>query len=88
MCFFFSSFEQKDLDGQYFDAVDLVETAFNKLADNVVSAYLFSCRYQFSTHAIQETDEILRCFKCPLERIPSDSKDGYMYIAVGLGEYY
>ena len=42
MCvFFFSSFEQKDLDGQYFDAVDLVETAFNKLADNVVSAYLY-----------------------------------------------
>ena len=37
---FFSSFEQKCLDEQYFDAMDLVETAFNKLADNVVSAYL------------------------------------------------
>ena len=37
---FFSSFEQKCLDEQYFDAVDLVETAFNKLADNVVSVYL------------------------------------------------
>ncbi|XP_020602338.1 E3 ubiquitin-protein ligase TTC3-like [Orbicella faveolata] len=31
-----SSFEQKYLDEQYFDAVDLVETAFNKLADNVL----------------------------------------------------
>jgi len=37
---FFSSFDQKFLEGQYFDAVDLVETAFNKLADNVVSAYV------------------------------------------------
>ena len=37
---FFSSFDQKFLEGQHFDAVDLVETAFNKLADNVVSAYV------------------------------------------------
>ena len=35
---FFSSFDQKFLEEQYFDAVDVVETAFNKLADNVVSA--------------------------------------------------
>ena len=28
------------MEGQHFDAVDLVETAFNKLADNVVSAYV------------------------------------------------
>lgn len=40
MCAFFSSFEQKYLDEQHFDAVDLVETAFNKLADHVVSAYM------------------------------------------------
>ena len=40
-CAFFSSFEQKSLDEQYFDAVDLVETAFNKLADNVVSVLFY-----------------------------------------------
>lgn len=36
----FSSFEIKALDEEHFDAVDLVETAFNKLAENVVSIYL------------------------------------------------
>lgn len=45
-CAFFSSFEQKSLDEQYFDAVDLVETAFNKLADNVVSV-LFRKQVRF-----------------------------------------
>jgi len=37
---FYRPFDQKYLEGQYFDAVDLVETAFNKLAENVVSAYV------------------------------------------------
>jgi len=40
----FSSFEIKELGEKHFDAVDLIETAFNKLADNAVSrkVYLYT----------------------------------------------
>lgn len=34
---FFSSFETRELEEKYFDAVDLIETAFNVLAENAVS---------------------------------------------------
>ena len=39
MCFvvLFSSFEIRALEDKHFDAVDLIETAFNKLADHAVS---------------------------------------------------
>lgn len=34
---FFSSFETRELEEKYFDAVDLIETAFNRLAETAVS---------------------------------------------------
>lgn len=63
MYFFFSSFETKALKDEHFDAVDLVETAFNKLAENVVSIYIHSLyRYHFIFvhNATQEAMLILK----------------------------
>ena len=66
LLFLISSFEIKALDQEHFDAVDLVETAFNKLAENVVSidCILFHTvgieGVYFSTCTIQETVLILK----------------------------
>lgn len=43
----FSSFEIRALEEKYFDAVDLIETAFNKLADNAVSRNVYFLNYVF-----------------------------------------
>ena len=38
-----SSFEIRALEEKHFDAVDLIETAFNKLVDNAVSRNVYFC---------------------------------------------
>ena len=40
-CFPFSIFEIKPLDEKYLDAIDVIEDAFDKLADNAVSVIFF-----------------------------------------------
>ena len=39
MCFPFSTFEIKPLEKKYFDAIDVIEDAFDKLADNAVGVF-------------------------------------------------
>jgi len=41
MCFPFSTFEIKSLGEKYFDAIDVIEDAFDKLADNAVGVLFF-----------------------------------------------
>ena len=41
MCFPFSTFEIKSLEEKYFDAIDVIEDAFDKLADNAVGVLFF-----------------------------------------------